>query len=202
LKGTWHMTRSSGYLRAGLRIRVLAEGDAGGLADAYLRNRAHLAPWEPKRRDRFFTPEQQLEIIRAKLAQHAAGSEVPWILVKERDDGAGRAGTGSGRERVVGAVTLTGIVRGPFLSANLGYWVDSELTGQGIDTAAVLFAAAYARSELGLHRIQAATLPSNTASRRILQRTGFQEIGVAPEYLQIAGQWQDHLLHQLILPPP
>ena len=202
MKGTWHMTRSSGYLRAGLRVRVLAEGDAGGLADAYLRNRAHLAPWEPKRHGSFFTPEQQLEIIRAKLAQHAADSEVPWILVKEKDDGAGRVGTGSGGERVVGAVTLTGIVRGPFLSANLGYWVDRELTGHGIGTAAVLFAAAYARTELGLHRIQAATLPSNSASRRILQRTGFQEIGVAPEYLQIAGQWQDHLLHQLILARP
>jgi [ribosomal protein S5]-alanine N-acetyltransferase len=80
--------------------------------------------------------------------------------------------------------------------------VDHGLTGQGIGTAAVRFAANYARDGLGLHRIQAATLLHNTASRRILQRTGFRQIGVAPEYLQIAGQWQDHLLHQLILPNP
>ena len=103
---------------------------------------------------------------------------------------------------MAGTVTLTGIVRGPFLSANLGYWLDHELTGQGIGTAAVLHAVNYSRTALGLHRIQAATLLHNTASRRILQRTGFREIGVAQQYLKIAGRWQDHLLHQLILPHP
>jgi ribosomal-protein-alanine N-acetyltransferase len=56
-----------------------------------------------------------------------------------------------------------------------------------------------ASTALGLHRIQAATLLHNGPSRRILRRTGFQEIGVAPAYLKIAGTWQDHLLHQLIL---
>ena len=192
------MTGSSGYLREGLHIRLLEDADAAALAAAYQRNRGHLAPWEPERNDAFFTPQQQAETIRAKRGQHLQGSEVPWVLVKEDDGGAGRTGTYS--RSVVGAVTLTGIVRGPFLSANLGYWVDRGLTGQGVGTAAVLFAANYACTALGLHRIQAATLLHNTASRRLLQRAGFREIGVAPEYLKIAGKWQDHLLHQLILP--
>ncbi|UEL28337.1 GNAT family N-acetyltransferase [Pseudarthrobacter sp. L1SW] len=196
------MITSTGYLREGLHIRLLEDGDAAALAAAYQRNRGHLAPWEPERDDAFFTPEQQAEIIRAKRGQHMLGSEIPWVLVKEDDAGAGRAGTRSRSGRVVGTVTLTGIVRGPFLSANIGYWIDGGLTGQGIGTAAVLFAANYARTALGLHRIQAATLLHNTASRRILHRAGFQEIGVAPEYLKIAGKWQDHLLHQLILPLP
>lgn len=196
------MTPSSGYLRDGLRLRLLEDGDAPALSDAYLRNRQHLAPWEPKREDSFFTSGHQAEIIRAKRAHHRLGTEVPWVLVEEQDDGVGTVGTGHPSERVMGAVTLTGIIRGPFLSANLGYWVDGGLTGQGIGTAAVLFAANYARTVLGLHRIQAATLLHNTSSRRILQHAGFQEIGVAPEYLQIAGRWQDHLLHQLILPHP
>ncbi|PNI07543.1 GNAT family N-acetyltransferase [Arthrobacter sp. AFG7.2] len=196
------MTGSSTYLREGLCIRPLTEGDAGALAEAYQRNRGHLAPWEPHRDDSFFTPEHQLELIRGKRALHAAGSELPWIVVEQKDDAAGTPGSGTGGEHVVGAVTLTGIVRGPFLSANLGYWVDHGLTRQGIGTAAVRFAAGYARDGLGLHRIQAATLLHNKPSRQILQRAGFQEIGVAPKYLQIAGQWQDHLLHQLILPQP
>lgn len=196
------MTGSSAYLRGGLLIRLLEAADAPALARAYQRNLEHLAPWEPKRTDRFFTSGHQADIIRVKLAQHALGTEVPWVLVQEEDDGGSTARTDRPGGRVVGAVTLTGIVRGPFLSANLGYWVDHELTGQGIGTAAVLHAVSYARTGLGLHRIQAATLLHNTASRRILQRAAFREIGVAPEYLKIAGQWQDHLLHQLILQHP
>lgn len=194
---------SSSYLRSGLRFRLLEEGDAEDLAEAYQRNRIHLEPWEPQRDSGFFTPEHQSGTIRAKLQQYLAGLEVPWVLVEEwapADGGPGTEGDCGGR--IVGTVTLTGIVRGPFLSANLGYWVDRELTGQGLGTAAVLLAAEHAGARLGLHRIQAATLLHNAASRRVLQRAGFQEIGVAPAYLKIAGHWQDHLLHQLILPLP
>ena len=50
--------------------------------------------------------------------------------------------------------------------------------------------------ELGLHRVQAATLPHNAASQRVLTNNGFALIGVAPRYLRIAGRWQDHLLFQ------
>ena len=169
----------------GADVRLLHRGDAAGLSEAYVRNREHLAPWEPARNEEFFTSWHQLSIIHGKLAQHAVGQEIPWILL---------AG-----DRIIGAVTLTGVVRGPFLSANLGYWIDRDFNGQGIGSAAVRFAVEHARAELGLHRVQAATLIHNKASRTVLQRAGFQEIGVAPHYLKIAGRWQDHLLHQLIL---
>ncbi len=172
----------------GVGIRLLRRNDAAGLSEAYLRNRQHLAPWEPERNEAFFTPRHQLDIIRAKLAQHSVGQEVPWVLVDHDDP-----------VYILGAVTLTGIVRGPFLNANLGYWVDSTLSRRGIGSAAVRFATDQARTEVGLHRIQAATLLHNEPSRKILRRAGFREIGVAPQYLKIAGRWQDHLLHQLLL---
>jgi ribosomal-protein-alanine N-acetyltransferase len=171
----------------GTQIAVLQTADAARVAAAYRRNRDHLAPWEPARSDAFFTPAGQLDVIRAKLAREKAGSEVPWILL-------------SGG-RVIGAVTLTGIVRGPFLSAHLGYWVDREFTGRGLGSAAVAFALGAARTDLGLHRVQAATLLSNRASQKVLERAGFEEIGVAAEYLRIAGSWQDHRLYQRILGP-
>jgi len=172
-------------LGVGVRVRVLRVSDAGAMAAAYRRNREHLAPWEPLRDEAFFTVAGQRNSISAKLAQYRAGSDVPWVLL---DQGL-----------VVGVMTLSGIVRGPFLSANLGYWVDEENNGRGIASAAVAYAVGAARTELGLHRVQAATLPHNTASQKVLQRAGFQPIGLAPEYLQIAGTWQDHTLFQLIL---
>jgi ribosomal-protein-alanine N-acetyltransferase len=168
-----------------VRARVLHRSDAGPLAEAYRRNREHLAPWEPVRAEEFFTAEGQSASIDAKLRLFVAGSDVPWVLV----DGS----------RVVGVMNLSGIVRGPFLSAHVGYWVDKDLTGRGIGSAALGFAVEAARTELGLHRLQAATLPNNAASQRILKRTGFEEIGRAPAYLRIAGSWQDHVLFQRIL---
>ena len=166
----------------------MAASDAGALADAYLRNRAHLAPWEPLRADSYFTAAGQEAVIATKLALYEAGTEVPWVLA----DG----------DRIIGTMTLTGIVRGPFLSANLGYWVDAGYAARGIGTAAVAAVVETARERLGLHRIQAATLPQNAASQRVLERQGFERIGLAPQYLKIAGQWQDHELFQRILQGP
>ena len=168
-----------------ITLTVLSSDDADRLAAAYRRNRDHLAPWEPVRPDAFFTAKGQQAVIDSKLALHQAGSEVPMIL--------------SEAGRIIGTVTLTGIVRGPFLSANLGYWIDTACTGRGVGTAAVAAVVDTARETLGLHRIQAATLLHNAASQRILAKCGFERIGLAPQYLKIAGQWQDHLLFQRIL---
>lgn len=178
-------TALAGELPGEVRIRLLRGSDAERLGAAYRRNRDHLAPWEPVRSGEFFTTEGQSANIGGKLGMFAAGTGVPWILLAGDD--------------AVGAMTLTGIVRGPFRSANLGYWVDREVTGKGVGSAAVAHVLEAARSALGLHRVQAATLPHNAASQRVLQRAGFREIGLAPEYLQIAGAWQDHVLFQRIL---
>ena len=166
-------------------MRVLSASDADRMTDAYRLNRDHLAPWEPERSEEFFTAAGQAKVIASKLAEHAEGSEVPFVLL----DG----------DRVAGALTLTGIVRGPFLSAHLGYWVDKEYNGRGIGSAAIAAAVGFSRQELGLHRLQAATLTHNAASQKILKRAGFGEIGLAPRYLRIAGSWQDHILYQRIL---
>ncbi|MEW9874130.1 GNAT family N-acetyltransferase [Arthrobacter sp. HS15c] len=179
------MTGKTYPLTGGVHLRFLGASDAERMKDAYLLNWDHLAPWEPERSDEFFTTAGQARVIAAKLAQHAAGSEVPLVLL----DG----------DRVVGALTLTGIVRGPFLSAHLGYWVDKEYNGRGIGSAAIAAAVDFSRQELGLHRLQAATLTHNAASQKILKRAGFEEIGLATSYLRIAGAWQDHVLYQRIL---
>jgi ribosomal-protein-alanine N-acetyltransferase len=99
----------------------------------------------------------------------------------------------------VGRFNVAGIVRGPFQSAGLGYWVDSEYAGRGVASAAVRRIVAVARDELGLHRLEASTLLHNIGSQRVLQKAGFQQIGMAPQYLQIAGKWQDHNLYQVLL---
>lgn len=169
----------------GLVLRLLEEGDAGRLALAYRRNRAHLAPWEPARTADFFTVGAQRDAIMTRLAQHEIGTTVPLVLASGTD--------------IVGRMTLSGIVRGPFQTASMGYWIDAELAGRGLASAIVRATVDLARDDLGLHRVEASTLVHNIASQRVLDHAGFEQIGLAPRYLQIAGRWQDHKLFQKIL---
>jgi ribosomal-protein-alanine N-acetyltransferase len=172
-------------LPGSITLRVLTESDAEMLADAYVRNRGHLAPWDPTRTEAFFTPAGQLEQIHDKLAMRELGLGLPLVLAEDAT--------------IAGIVNLSNIVRGAFQSASVGYWLDRDHTGRGLASAALAAVIETARDDLGLHRIQAATLTANHASQSVLVRSGFERIGVAPAYLQIAGRWQDHVLFQRIL---
>lgn len=166
-------------------MRLLRETDAAALAAAYVRNRAYLSPWEPARPEEYYTEDWQSADIANRLVAHDAGEAHPFGLF----DG----------DRLVGRFNLAGVVRGPFQSAGLGYCVDSAHAGRGLASAAVQAIVEIARDELGLHRIEASTLLHNAASQRVLIKAGFQHIGMAPRYLQIAGKWQDHNLYQAVL---
>ena len=47
----------------------------------------------------------------------------------------------------------------------------------------------------GLYEMVSFTLPTNVASRRVMEKCGFEKIGHAPKYLQIQGVWRDHDLY-------
>ncbi|GAA2442610.1 GNAT family N-acetyltransferase [Agromyces soli] len=175
-------------LDGGIELRAITQGDGAALAAAYERNRAHLAPWEPERTPEFFSATVQEREVGASLRRLAEGTAIPLVLVERGDDG----------ERIVGRVNLSDLVRGVFLNAHLGYWIDAERQSRGLATAAVGGALHFAR-RAGLHRVQAGTLVHNAASQTVLERNGFTRIGLAPRYLRIAGEWQDHVLFQRLL---
>ena len=101
---------------------------------------------------------------------------------------------------VVGRVTLSDITRGTFSSCHLGYWLSQDHNGRGLATTAVGEIVRIAFDELGLHRVEAGTMPHNARSRAVLERNGFARFGYAPAYLKIAGEWQDHVLYQALNP--
>jgi ribosomal-protein-alanine N-acetyltransferase len=156
-------------------IRRLTSEDAGELAALLLANREVLAPFEPDRDERFYTVEGQRERIES-------GEQQAFAIL----DGS----------RIAGVVALSNIVRGPFQSANLGYWVARDANDRGLATKAVAEVIEIAFGDLGLHRLEAGTQVDNVASRRVLEKNGFEEIGIARRYLLIAGEWRDHLLFQ------
>jgi [ribosomal protein S5]-alanine N-acetyltransferase len=156
-------------------IRRLTLEDAGELAAVLAENREFLAGSSPVSAEGFFTVEGQ----RARL--EGDGSERFAIL-----DGG----------RIAGTVSISNIVHDPLQSATLGYWVAEPVNGRGLATRAVREVVDIAFEELGLHRLEAATLVENAPSQRVLEKNGFERIGLARRYLQIAGEWRDHLLFQ------
>lgn len=178
------MTRTT-VLAGGIVLRLVEPGDADALGAAYRRNREHLEPWEPTRDEEFFTTRWHRDETALLLGTFEAGRSLPLVLV----DG----------DVVVGRVNVNNIVRGVFRSGNVGYWVDVAYGGRGLATSALAAVVDIARDDLGLHRLEAGTLLDNHRSQRVLERTGFDVIGVAPRYLRIAGEWQDHRLYQRIL---
>lgn len=99
---------------------------------------------------------------------------------------------------LVGGLTLCNVRRGVTQSCTLGYWIGAKYAQQGYMTAAVRAVIPFVFDSLELHRLEAACLPNNTASIKLLERTGFRREGLARRYLRINGVWQDHLLYALL----
>ncbi|HEY1622821.1 MAG TPA: GNAT family N-acetyltransferase [Streptosporangiaceae bacterium] len=165
--------------------RLISIDDAPAITKLILASRDFLAPWEPARSESHFTVEGQRNAIGDALTRAARGIMLPHVILDE--DGA-----------VQGRVTLNNVIRGPFQSCSLGYWLGESANGRGLATRAVANMKRIAFGQLALHRIEAGTLKHNVRSQRVLDRNGFERFGLAPNYLLIAGQWQDHILFQTI----
>jgi len=99
---------------------------------------------------------------------------------------------------LVGGITVSRILRGVAQSCAIGYWIGEPFIKQGYMSEAVSGILPEIFIEQGFHRLEAACLPHNTASIRVLEKAGFQREGYAREYLKIAGKWQDHLLFAML----
>lgn len=154
------------------------------LADFHCRNRAHLAPWDPPTAPDFHTPAVQARRIAQGLQAFAAGTALRWWISPL-----------GAPDQVIGSVHLSQIQRGVLQGASLGYALDGTLQGQGLMHEALQAALEEAFSpRVNLHRVQAGVRPENARSLAVLARLGFEDEGLAREYLFIDGAWRDHRL--------
>jgi [ribosomal protein S5]-alanine N-acetyltransferase len=161
-----------------VRLRLLREDDAPAALAYAIDNREFLAEWEPVRDRSWFTLRAQLADIEAALADEAADRRYAFGVFRGDD--------------LVGRITLNQVVRGVFQNAYLGYSIGRRWNGRGFATEAVRLALEHAFTEVGLHRVQAAVMPRNAGSIRVLEKNGFREEGYAVGYLCINGVWEDH----------
>ena len=192
LTGSFTRSKTLSYLE-GKRVRLRAPVSTDFAAWSSLRgeSRDHLEPWEPT----WATDELSRESYRRRLRRYQQA---------ERD------GTGymyfifeAERHEFVGGLQISNIRQGIAQSAaTMGYWIGKRFAGRGLMTDAVVTTVNHCFQRMGFHRVEAACLPSNVASRRVLTKCGFTAEGTARKYLRINGEWQDHLLFAVISGDP
>jgi len=170
-----------------IALRAFAPGDVSELTALRVRNRDFLGPWEPRRSDGFFTEAGQRAEIERDRHEWAADRTYAFAIV-ERDGGAMR-----------GRIALANVVRGAWENATLGYFVDQAVGSRGYATEAVSLALDFAFGPCRLHRVQAAVMPKNARSRRVLEKNGFRHEGFSPRYLRLDGDWRDHDLFAITI---
>jgi [ribosomal protein S5]-alanine N-acetyltransferase len=171
-----------------VELRLPESGDVDAFLELVVRNRDHFRPYEPRRPPAYFTLAGQRDQIAAAQRQARLGERYEFGIW---ENGLG----------LVGRISLGGISRGALQNAYLGYGVDRDHGGRGIATQAVRLAVRIAFEDLGLHRVQAAVVPENRASARVLEKAGFREEGLARRYLFLDGQWKDHRMFALTHDP-
>jgi [ribosomal protein S5]-alanine N-acetyltransferase len=170
--------------QVGLRQPTMADYPAWAQLRAL--SRQHLMPWEPQ----WSRDELSRSAFRRRLRQYQ----------RELRDDQGYAFfiVQHGDGTLLGSITLSNVRRGVAQSAAVGYWIGVPFVRRGYMTDAVGAAKRFAFSTLGLHRLEAACLPHNTPSARVLEKSGFKLEGLARQYLKINGAWQDHDLYALL----
>lgn len=166
-----------------LILRPSAAGDATAIFHALRANEAHLVPWSPLLVGKAPPLAEVVRRVQDERRAWRAGEKVTlWAF--DRETGAVR-----------GRAALSSIVWGAFQNAYLGYWIDGASVGRGLATEMVGAAVTFAFARVGLHRVQAAVMPRNVASLRVLEKCRFRREGLALRYLEIAGTWEDHVIH-------
>lgn len=167
-----------------LKLRPARSGDFATWRQLRLESRAFLKPFEPRWSEADLTRHAFADRLVRSRRDAMAGTDFSFLLFLGGSKGA----------QLVGGLTLSNIRRRAAQHATLGYWMGERFAGRGLMTEAVATVLPFAFLTLNLHRVHAAFLPTNTASRRVLEKNGFAEEGFAEAYLQIDGRWADHVL--------
>jgi ribosomal-protein-alanine N-acetyltransferase len=170
----------------GVLLRPHRASDYGEWVELRAGSRAFLQPWEPTWPGDDLTRAAYRRRLSAYVDDIERGAAYPFLIFRQGDG------------VMVGGITLSNVRRGVAQMGSIGYWVGEPYARRGHTLAAVRTITRFCFGRLGLHRIEAACLPTNEASRGVLSKAGFQQEGLARAYLRINGAWRDHLLFGLL----
>jgi ribosomal-protein-alanine N-acetyltransferase len=170
-------------LRVGeVTLRPLARSDKDAWREVRHRNAEWLRPWDatvPPGGD--VRPTTYGALIRRLSKSAREGAVFPFAVEVDGD--------------FAGQLTVNNIVRGSAQFASMGYWLDQRFAGRGVMPLAVAMAIDHCFFTAGLHRIEICIRPENTNSLRVVEKLGMREVGLAPRFLHIDGDWRDHRIY-------
>ncbi len=167
-----------------LKLQIVHAKFADRVLDYYIRNRENLKTWEPARQDNFYTLSFHKTALKEGNQKAVVGKEYRFIIFEKKDVPG---------KKVIGVLSFSGIIKGPFLSCFAGYSIDSSLQNRGYMTQALEAGIDFIFNTIGLHRIEANIMPRNSASVKVVSKLGFKNEGISPKYLKINGEWEDHV---------
>lgn len=167
-------------------LRMPQMSDYPAWAELRAQSREFLTPWEPV----WTSSELTRASFRRRLKYYARDlkEDLGYAFFLFETDG----------DKLLGGLTLSNVRRGVTQACTLGYWIGTPHAAQGHMTAGVSAVIPFVFDSLSLHRLEAACLPHNDASMKLLDRTGFTREGIARRYLKINGVWQDHMTFALL----
>jgi ribosomal-protein-alanine N-acetyltransferase len=163
-----------------IELKVLTPEDTEEVLEYFLKNKDYLEPYEPERERDYYTLDAQNRYLVEGYRQFLNNESVQFGIYLSK--------------KLIGRIRISNIVLGVFKNAFIGYSIDEKYQGQGLMKEAVQVAIKFAFEDLGLHRIEAATLVDNIKSQRVLLANGFKQIGISEKYLHINGKWRDHVV--------
>jgi ribosomal-protein-alanine N-acetyltransferase len=168
-------------------LRPLGPHDFSAWREVRVRTEDWLLPWEPIRQP------SMPDVSRDRRAFEAR------CTARERDQAADRAYPFGLfiDQQFAGEVNINNVTRGALQSASVGYWIDRDRAGHGYVAEAVVVLARFAFDQLQLHRLEICIVPRNTNSRRVMEKLQFRNEGVAERFLEIAGNWEDHVRYAI-----
>jgi ribosomal-protein-alanine N-acetyltransferase len=177
----WPVTLQHGRIG----VRPLRRRDARTWARLRTDNAEWLGPWEatlPREAGQPMT--SYVGMVGTMRRRARRGQTMPFVLTWDGE--------------FVGMLTVNGITWGSARWASIGYWISQTHAGRGVTPTAVALVADHLLTTVGLHRVEIAIRPENAASLRVVTKLGFTEVGLAPRFLHIAGQWRDHAIFQIL----
>ena len=169
-----------------ITLRMPVSSDYREWAKRRHESRAFLEPWEPSWAADELEKSAWRHRLRRDREDFARGAAIAFFIFE----------TKSGK--LLGGVTLGNIRRGVARSGHIGYWIGEKYAGNGFMVDALDLLIRHAFDTMRLHRIEAACIPDNKRSIRVLEKVGFTREGLLRSYLKINGGWQDHYLYALI----
>ena len=170
----------------GVFLRYPQVSDYAAWASLRSESREFLAPWEPTWAPDELSRAAFRRRIRRYQREIRSDRAYPFFVFR------------TGENLLIGGCTLSNVRRGVTQSTALGYWIGERYARHGHMNAALSAILPFVFRVLALHRVEAACIPENEASRALLMKLGFREEGRARRYLQINGEWRDHLLYALL----